>query len=425
MDPFVLDTAHLAAPRARSRPVATEEYLRALHPAGSRGKVTLMAMHGSSTSSRCMGAEEAAAVADVWAEAQSFLSLNRFHGPRRVDRLAVLNALYVDLDVYKEPHFSLPRHEIARLLGLHLAATGLPDPSYIVDSGRGFYVVYLIDPCPARALPRWTAAQRCLVDLLKPFGADAACVDAARVLRLPGTVNPRARAVVTVVEGTGVRYGIDGLADAIFRACGRPTRTQLRERKAGTASPGTGRGLHPRDRFAAVLRDLESIRAAWGGSIPEGIRNIWLHLAVTGLTFTVAPDEIVPEAMRLAAIATPGLPPSEVRATAKAAVARAEAVSGGYLGPDRDPRLNYSGERMCEVLGVSRVMAEALALEQIIPQVLRTERRNARRREKRQKGGGLSREEYLAQNPASREKPWETLGIGRSVYYERTRAGLV
>ena len=73
-----------------------------------------------------MTAEEAAAVGEVWAEGQSFLSMNRFHGPRRVDRLAVLNALYVDLDVYRKPYLRLPRHEIVRLVGLHLAAIGLP-----------------------------------------------------------------------------------------------------------------------------------------------------------------------------------------------------------------------------------------------------------------------------------------------------------
>jgi hypothetical protein len=232
-------------------------------------------------------------------------------------------------------------------------------------------------------------------------------------------------AIVSVVDGVGTRCGFDGIADAIFRASGRPTRKQLRVRKSGDLSPGKARGLHPRDRFASVLRDLESIRVAWGGSIPEGIRNVWLHLAATSLTFTVTPDEIIPEAMRLAAIATPGLPPSEVRATAKAAVARANAVAGGYLGPGRDPRLNYSGERMAEGLGISRVMAEALGLQQIIPQVLRAERRNARRREKRHQEGGLSREEYLARNTASREKPWVVLGIGRSLYYQKKKAGLL
>jgi hypothetical protein len=66
--------------------------------------------------------------------------MNRFHGPRRVDRLADLTALYVDLDIYRKPYLWLPRQEIVRLVRLHLAAIGLRDPSHIVDSGRGFYL---------------------------------------------------------------------------------------------------------------------------------------------------------------------------------------------------------------------------------------------------------------------------------------------
>jgi hypothetical protein len=257
------------------------------------------------------------------------------------------------------------------------------------------------------------------VELLEPLGGDAACTDAARVLRIPGTTNPKAGAIVSVVDGVGTRYGFDAIADAIFRASGRPTRQQMRERKSGYLSPGKERGLHPRDRFASVLRDLESIRVAWGGSIPEGIRNVWLHLAVTSLTFTMTPDEIIPEAMRLAAIATPRLPPSEVRATAKAAVARANAVGGGYLGPGRDPRLSYSGERMAEVLGISQTMAEALGLQQIIPQVLRTERRNTRRREKRHREGGCPEKSiWRATRRRGRNLGWRWGSVARSTTRE-------
>ena len=206
----------------------------------------MMAKLPASTASRCMAADEAAAVADVWLEAQSYVSMNRFHGPRRVDRLAELNALYVDLDVYRKPYLNVPRHEVVSLARLHLAAIGLPDPSYIIDSGRGLYILYLIDPCPARALPRWTEAERFLVALLEPFGSDAACADAARVLRIPGTTNPKAGAIVSVVDGVGMRYGFDGLADAISAprgvprgGCGNASPSSLRQGRRGVSILGT------------------------------------------------------------------------------------------------------------------------------------------------------------------------------------------
>ena len=100
-------------------------------------------------------------------------------------------------------------------------------------------------------------------------------------------------------------------------------------------------------------------------------------------------------------------------------MARAEAVTGPFKVPAGDPRLNYSGARMAEILGIDRKMADALDLEQIIPPDLRREHGNARRRGKRVAAGGQGRDAYLAANTASRERPWTALGISRSTWYRR------
>jgi hypothetical protein len=125
------------------------------------------------------------------------------------------------------------------------------------------------------------------------------------------------------------------------------------------------------------------------------------------------------EARRLAALGTPGLPEAEVKATLKAAMRRADAVAGRFQGPASDTRLHYSGNRMAEILGIDRSMAEALGLEQILPEDLRRDRRNAARRARREAAGRQSRDAYLAGNRNSREKPWEALGIRRSTWYAR------
>ena len=75
---------------------------------------------------------------------------------------------------------------VAEIILHRIGALGLPEPSFLVDSGRGFYAIWLIEPLPRKALPRWQEAQRCLVGLLAPLGSDPACCDAARVLRIPG-----------------------------------------------------------------------------------------------------------------------------------------------------------------------------------------------------------------------------------------------
>jgi hypothetical protein len=401
-----------------------EEFLHALHPPESRGKVSLLAKTEGGVVARCYPATEVGPVLPTWLEMTAYVALNRYAGPRGGGRPVVeLTCLYADLDTYRQPEFMfLERAEIEEAILGRIDSYGLPVPSVLVDSGRGFYALWLIEPLSGRALQRWQVAQRCLVERLAPLGADPACCDAARVLRIPGTVNGKVGRMVTVVRGDGRRYRFDDLADAIYQASGRPTRRQLAARrradKAVDDAPTT-RGLPPAMRFVAVLRDLERFRTAWGGEIPEGLRNTWLHLVVTALGFILPADEIEAEARRLAALGTPGLPEAEVKATLKAAILRAEAVAGRFHDPVSDPRLHYSGHRMAEILGIDCGMAKAIGLEQIVPEDLRRDRRNAARRARRAAAGGQSRETYLAGRRVSRERPWEALGMSRSTWYAR------
>ena len=55
----------------------------------------------------------------------------------------------------------------------------------------------------------------CIVSFLEPFGSDAACVDAARVLRIPGTTKAKTGRIVSIVDGDGHRYSFDSIADAL------------------------------------------------------------------------------------------------------------------------------------------------------------------------------------------------------------------
>lgn len=202
-------------------------------------------------------------------------------------------------------------------------------------------------------------------------------------------------------------------------ACGKKRKTAAR------ADGQPLRGLPPAKRFAQILDDLDAIRRAWGGDIPEGLRNTWLHLVVTALTHTVDPADIRDRALAIAAVGVPDLPPNEIEATIRSGVSRAARVAGAYAGPASDPRLSYAGHEIAERLGVDAAMATALDLRQIIPAALRHARRNARRRASRQKSGRLSREEYLAQNRASLEAPWVAAGMSRATWYRRQRAAAV
>jgi len=87
----------------------------------------------------------------------------------------------------------------------------IPEPNYIIYSGRGIVLVWLIEPVPIMALPRWQAVENFIVNQLKPFGADTQASDAARIFRLAGTINSKNKKTVTVEYRHDFRYDLEQL----------------------------------------------------------------------------------------------------------------------------------------------------------------------------------------------------------------------
>jgi hypothetical protein len=70
-----------------------------------------------------------------------------------------------------------------------LSAAAMPEPTLAISSGRGLYLLWLHSPIPRAALPRWTACQHELYEVLRLHGTDRAALAAARVLRVVGTLH--------------------------------------------------------------------------------------------------------------------------------------------------------------------------------------------------------------------------------------------
>jgi len=80
------------------------------------------------------------------------------------------------------------------------------EPTIVVDSGNGYHLYFeLEDEAEASAI---RAVEEKLVDLL---GADKQSKDLARILRLPGSVNPRNGRVARVILDTGNRVSLEEL----------------------------------------------------------------------------------------------------------------------------------------------------------------------------------------------------------------------
>ncbi len=130
---------------------------------------------------------------------------------RQERNLRYLNACYVDLDVGREegtPEQRRSADEIAEILKTMVSEKKLPVPSMSARSGRGLYLFWVLHdgkysfpffdlplgaPPPVRAfkekIAHYKRVQRAIVQYLSPLCADQGAIDAARILRVPGSIH--------------------------------------------------------------------------------------------------------------------------------------------------------------------------------------------------------------------------------------------
>lgn len=146
-------------------------------------------------------------------ELNTYASMNSFYyssdakkPERKVCCLKRLNALYVDIDCYKE---GMRNDIVLRDLENSVFGQELPYPTCAIDSGRGLYLIWKFKKSEdKRALPRWERVQTYLIHSLARYGADAACKDAARVFRVPGSINTKSLTQVKVLRDYENEYSL-------------------------------------------------------------------------------------------------------------------------------------------------------------------------------------------------------------------------
>ncbi|HEK4533713.1 TPA: DNA-binding response regulator [Clostridioides difficile] len=132
-----------------------------------------------------------------------YISHNTFYKPqRRIENIKELNAIFIDIDCYNTKYTK----EAVRFF-IEKDLNGIiPNPTMLVDSGRGLYYVLKLEPVPNKALPLWYAIQRYIYNQLKEFGADAKALDPTRVLRATGTINSKTQTEVKIIDYDGYTY---------------------------------------------------------------------------------------------------------------------------------------------------------------------------------------------------------------------------
>ncbi len=142
-----------------------------------------------------------------------YMSLNTFYKPqRRIENIKELNALYIDLDIYNIPKDidsywgytpNWSKDSVLYFLEedyFGLSSNSVPTPSFVIDSGRGLYLIWLIEPVPYKVLPLWKAIEEHLYNQLKCWGADRKCLDPTRILRVPDSINSKTNTTVNIIR---------------------------------------------------------------------------------------------------------------------------------------------------------------------------------------------------------------------------------
>ncbi|WP_417239147.1 hypothetical protein [Celeribacter halophilus] len=397
--------------------ISPEQYLRALHPAGGRGQLAMFAKLDDTSTTRISSVEEVCMLLPSWLDCTSYVSLNRFNGKRCNQNVVELNALYLDLDFHTKPRWhGVEISDVEAQFLKMVQLSNVPMPSVMLHTGRGLSALWLLKPLPGKAMKRWSATIRALVKFAESFGSDSACTDPARIFRLPGTINEKSGKTVGVSWATWKRHDFDTLSDQIFVAVDQPTRHELKARKARREQDTSHKmpiGLTQKKRFAQIRADLDVLRDHFG-IIPEGIRNIWLHLYGVCLAHQNSATDIAGEIERQARIATPGLSPSEVRAII--------GVTKRQVQARRALRYNYAGDTIAKLLSVDADMARALNLKQIISKEERKRRKAEMEAERRRAQGTQPRAAWNATHTREKDKPWQAIGISRSTWYRRQKA---
>lgn len=127
-----------------------------------------------------------------------YITPNTFYKPcRRLENIKELKCLFIDLDYYKT---GKSKEQILMDLEENYFNKKVPIPNYVIDSGRGMYLIWNINAVPSKALPLWKAIQDYLYKQLKELGADRQALDATRILRVPGSKNSKSKTVVNILD---------------------------------------------------------------------------------------------------------------------------------------------------------------------------------------------------------------------------------
>lgn len=326
-----------------------------------------------------------------------FLTPHEFKGWRTIALLKALNCTFLDFDL-KSQETHKTQEELANAKLFELGELGFPRPNVIVFTGGGCHFYWLYSSkAPKAALPRWQALQSYLCDKLQ---ADTKCLDAARVLRVIGTVHQKTQKVVTAEMLVDARFSFDYLCEFLPRERASSARVRdldaARARKiAKTGEKPTGRGRLANgqsaifERWYLVYRDLNVLIAHHfpNQQIDDGARDLFIFHLANALSWFTRADAIESEILAAAAKFAPAWAEDKVRKKIQSVLKRAfddqneDCEAFGQF--RRNGRYQYKRETLLAEFAQFVTPEVVSKLRAIVPSDIRRERRTEAERNRR------------------------------------------
>lgn len=339
--------------------------------------------------------EEISEKLSEWIGEDVYFSQNTFYKPsRRIEHIRQLRALFADVDCYLlnySPEWVIGKME------LELFGQSVPNPNFIIHSGRGFVPIWLIEPLPVLALPLWQAVERYLAEQFKKLGGDTKATDAARVFRIDGTINSKNGAEVTVHYRHDYRYTLREIQEEYLPQLPPSKKTgTTKGRPRKTANIYNTYTLH-----YSRLQDLAQLVKLRNYAVRGYRETICFLYRYWSCCFLEDDQEALRQTLELNAEFSEPLPEREViratRSAEKAWYARSNAEANriaqerGYPGAG----YNISNETLIRWLDIAD--DEQKELKTIIGRKEKQRRDTEATREQRRASGVRTREQYEAQ----------------------------
>lgn len=340
----------------------------------------------------------------------NFFSINTFTSRRELKNLFELKANFVELDIEKNTKYT--KDQVMFFLEEDIFGHDVPSPSLVVDSGHGFWLLWLYEDLAiclkgkafnVQMFNKWSLIQDYLYNSLKEYGADRASLDATRVMRCTRTINWKkseglAPTFVKVVRDYNVMWTMEDLFTEISGLTSEEFKDSIIQKKSKS---NTKRNRNAKSNWNIKLttvnriKDLEKLLELRNFNV-KGLRDIFLFLyAYFTLCLTKDEDYTTEQVLAINNCFVEPLPERQVLQDAlkgaktgfKNRLSINSMGRGGY---------NYKTNTLIELLDISEVEQQFMIT--LCSDTVKRERENEKKRNSRRNNNGLTLREQSKLN---------------------------